>query len=190
MAAVATSPGAPASSYDDPEAVMRRFGPAGERLLRVLAPAGRLLAPLGILLGLPLVVLLLALPFLVPGVAAAFLAHALGLKPVLLTGVAIFMASMLIGLGVPYTRDRVLRYFQRLQDLSNTVPFVVRVKAGEVAYLRRRMTPVPPDPLPTWRHAAIEGPGTFIVRGGREVVWNGTREGYDKWLGETDVMSL
>ncbi len=70
------------------------------------------------------------------------------------------------------------------------VPSVLRVKDGEVAYLRRRMAPVSPDPLPTWRHAEIEGPATVVLRGGREVIWNGTRAGYDQWLSETDLASL
>lgn len=174
----------------DPDAVLWRPAGAGLMIVNALSAVARVLTPLAILLGLPLIAVLLALPFLVPGVAAAYVVHALGMKPVVLTGVAVTVASMLIGLGVPFTRDRVLGYHQRLQDLSNTVPCVLRVKAGEVAYVRRSMAPVPPDPLPTWRHSEIEGPATVVLRGGWGVIWNGTRAGYDQWLSETDLMSL
>ena len=176
--------------HADPDAVL--WHPTGTvaTLVNAGSALARLLTPLFILLGLVIVPALLVLPFAIPAAAAALLAQALGLKPVALTFVAVMAAGMVIGLGVPFTRVWLLGYFQRLQDLSNTLPTVLRVKAGEVAYLRRRMAPAAPDPLPTWRFAEVEGPATIIVRGGREVIWNGTREGYDTWLSETDLASL
>ena len=184
------SPAAPRDERIDRDAVLWRPEGVGALLLRGLAATGRLLAPLGVLLGLPAMALVLALPFVLSAIAAAGVAGWLGVSAI---GLAAAGGAGLAALAVAALRGprrRLMAYLAAVERLAGSVPRIVAVKQGEVAIVRLRVAPPPGRALPGWRFAELEGPAVLVVRGGREVIWNGTRAGYERWCRETDLASL
>jgi hypothetical protein len=174
----------------DHEAVLWRPGRGSERLVRNLGAMGRMLAPLGIVLALPAVALALALPFLMPALGAAWIAARLGINVIALAAAGGAALALLAVAAVPGLRRRLMAYLAALERFSGTIPQIVSVKAGEVAIVRQRTPAQSGSALASWRFAELEGPAVLVVRGGREVIWNGTRAGYEEWLRETDFASL